>query len=58
MELTKEQIEKLEHAVRNLSATAERSLSKQERNDLQDAQQSVVEARRNAETHEGLLIIC
>lgn len=50
-------VEELRNAVIHLD-DARAELPKDEQDAYREAQQSVVEARRKAETHEGLLQVC
>ena len=57
LDLTNVDFEKLREAAMNLEE-AQKALSSAERKAYREAQQSVVDARRKAETNEGLLRVC
>ncbi len=57
LDLTPASFEMLEAALADVDAAC-RALPVQEQDEYWSAQESVVEARRSAETHEGLLQVC
>lgn len=57
LDVQSDDVARLRHAVEHFEE-AEAKLPPEVQREYQDAQQSVVDARRHAETHEGLLRVC